>query len=672
MNKLFFAVLAIMLAAVLLARGQQSNPTKANPLVAKSVADTLMVHGRVTDKTGQGIPSVMVLAKDSKTSGLTDVNGNYRLILSKSSKTLVFSQIGYITIEKAIDKQHTINVTLKEDARQLNETVVVAYGTKRVLTGRVSGVAVTKRRANAPSKSGKYEAVPDLSGLEGGTGTEPAQNIVKNKVFTYVERIPVFRAPENRESYSKIQENSFHSARQEPLSTFSIDVDAASYANVRRFLNQGQRPPRDAVRIEEMVNYFTYDYPQSTGTEPFSVTTELAACPWNPQHQLVHIGLQGRKVETQNLPPANLVFLIDVSGSMMNADKLPLVQASLRLLVKELRPQDKVAMVVYAGAAGLVLPPTSGAQREKILGAIDQLQAGGSTAGGAGLRLAYRVAREQFQKGGNNRVILATDGDFNVGEQSNDAMEQLVTQERESGVFLTVLGVGEGNLQDSKMELLADKGNGNYAYLDNLDEAHRVLVRQFGGTLFTIAKDVKLQLEFNPARVQQYRLIGYENRTLAAEDFNNDRKDAGELGSGHTVTALYEVVPVGAPPVVDKLKYQPTATVTSGANSADVMTVKLRYKEPQGTTSRLLERSLRGTANPIDKASENLRFAAAVAQFGMLLRQSDYLGSATYANTINLASGARGKDPEGYRAELVRLVKMAEGLRPDAQVYGAR
>jgi len=348
------------------------------------------------------------------------------------------------------------------------------------------------------------------------------------------------------------------------------------------------------------------------------------------------------------------------------------VQASLRLLVKELRPQDKVAMVVYAGAAGLVLPPTSGVQKEKILGAIDQLQAGGSTAGGAGLRLAYRVAREQFQKGGNNRVILATDGDFNVGEQSNDAMEQLITQERESGVFLTVLGVGEGNLQDSKMELLADKGNGNYAYLDNLDEAHRVLVRQFGGTLFTIAKDVKLQLEFNPARVQQYRLIGYENRTLAAEDFNNDRKDAGELGSGHTVTALYEIVPVGAPPVVDKLKYQPTSAVASAPSSVDVMTVKLRYKEPQGTKSRLFERSLRGAASSIDKASENLRFAAAVAQFGMLLRQSDYLGSATYANTIDLANGARGKDPEGYRAELVRLVKMAEGLRPGAPVYGAR
>jgi len=670
MNKFFLAVLAIMLAAVLLARGQNLNSTKTKPLATKPVADTLTVHGRVTDKNGQGLPGATVVAKGTKTGTSTNLNGTYRLTVPKNSRTLVFSQIGYITVEKAIGKQRVINAVLAVSPGQLQEVVVTgeAATRKQSITGSVSTVVAGKVRANAPAKARKFEQVPpDLNGLEGAVGAAPMQELVESKGYIYA--LPT---PENREQYSKIQENGFHSAQQEPLSTFSIDVDAASYANVRRFLNQGQRPPRDAVRIEEMVNYFTYDYPQPTSTEPFSVTTELASCPWNPQHQLVHIGLQGRKVETKNLPAANLVFLIDVSGSMMDADKLPLVQASLRLLVKELRPQDKVAMVVYAGAAGLVLPPTSGAQREKILGAIDQLQAGGSTAGGAGLRLAYRMAREQFQKGGNNRVILATDGDFNVGEQSNDAMEQLITQERESGVFLTVLGVGQGNLQDSKMELLADKGNGNYAYLDNLDEAHRVLVRQFGGTLFTIAKDVKLQLEFNPTRVQQYRLIGYENRTLAAEDFNNDRKDAGELGSGHTVTALYEIVPVGAPPVVDKLKYQPTAGVASAPSSADVMTVKLRYKEPQGKTSRLLERSLRGAANPIERASENLRFAAAVAQFGMLLRQSDHLGSATYANTISLASGARGKDADGYRAELVRLLKMAEGLRPDAQVYGAR
>jgi Ca-activated chloride channel family protein len=329
--------------------------------------------------------------------------------------------------------------------------------------------------------------------------------------------------------------------------------------------------------------------------------------------------------------------------------------------------------VVYAGAAGLVLPPTAGNKRNEILRAIDDLRAGGSTAGGAGLRLAYQVARENFTKDGNNRVLLATDGDFNVGEQSDDAMEHLIEQERESGVFLTVLGVGQGNYQDKKMELLADKGNGNYAYLDNLDEARRVLVRQFGGTLFTLAKDVKLQVEFNPARVREYRLIGYENRTLAAEDFNNDRKDAGEMGAGHTVTALYEVVPVGAPATIDKLKYQPGSNLEKPAPaSADVMTVKLRYKEPQGSASRLFERTLRGPVVPLERASENIRFATAVAQFGMLLRESTHRGTATFASTAQLANEARGKDAEGYRAELVRLIKIADGLQPNTNGYGSR
>ncbi|QJX46723.1 VWA domain-containing protein [Hymenobacter taeanensis] len=469
-------------------------------------------------------------------------------------------------------------------------------------------------------------------------------------------------------------ENGFRNATKEPLSTFSIDVDAASYSNVRRFLQQGQLPPADAVRTEELINYFQYNYPQPdpAATEPFRVIMEQAQCPWNPEHQLVQVALQGRNVPTEKLPPANLVFLIDVSGSMQGDDRLGLVQQALRLLTKELRPQDKVAMVVYAGAAGTVLPPTSGAQRADILAAIGRLTAGGSTAGGAGLRLAYQVARQNFNKDGNNRVILCTDGDFNVGEQSDQAMERLITEERESGVFMTVLGVGQGNYQDKKMELLADKGNGNYAYLDNLDEARRVLVQQFGGTLFTIAKDVKLQVEFNPARVREYRLVGYENRLLAAEDFNNDRKDAGELGSGHTVTALYEVVPVGARATVDPLKYQSIAPTLAGAATAELLTVKLRYKQPQGSSSKLLELPLSGQARPLAEASENLRFAAAVAQFGMLLRQSDYRGSATWEATAALAKGARSFDPDGYRAELVRLIKLADDLRPSPAEIGAR
>jgi Ca-activated chloride channel family protein len=476
------------------------------------------------------------------------------------------------------------------------------------------------------------------------------------------------------DTYAHVKENGFFDPKKTPLSTFSLDVDNASYTNVRRFLNEGQLPPRDAVRVEEMLNYFRYDYPAppTSSPDPVRVSTELAACPWNPAHQLARIGIQARKVETATLPPANLVFLVDVSGSMDGPDRLPLVQASLKLLVRQLRPQDHVALVVYAGAAGLVLPPTPGSQPQVILEAIDRLQAGGSTAGGAGLRLAYSTAKQAFNKAGNNRVILATDGDFNVGESSDQALEQLIVDQRESGVFLTVLGCGRGNLRDARMETLADQGNGNYAYLDNLDEAGRVLVAQFGGTLFTVAQDVKLQVEFNPARVANYRLVGYENRLLEAEDFNNDRKDAGELGAGHTVTALYEIVPVGSSqPLIDNLKYQRPAPSAPSSATADVLTVKLRYKEPRGKTSQLLTQALAGAPTSIEKASADFRFAAAVAQFGLLLRQSEQRGTATWVATEQLASGARGTDADGYRAELVRLVRLAQGLSGSGAV-GAR
>ena len=627
MHKLLLLGAALLTAACSAAPAQ----TATMPPVSSTVADSLVLHGRVTDNQGQPIPGVTVLVKGTSIGASTAADGTYQLTVPKKSKTLVFTSIGYLRQEVKIGQALIINTVLAEDTQQLNETVVVAYGTMKRQT--LSGSVTVVRGINAaPSFSPRPPAESD-------------------------------------ETYAEIQENGYHDAHRDPLSTFSIDVDPASYANVRRFLNAGQLPPADAVRVEEMINYFHYDYPQPAVSEPFSVTTELAACPWNPQHQLVLVALQGRTVPTQNLPPANLVFLVDVSGSMGSADKLPLVQAGLRQLVGELRPQDRVALVAYAGAAGLVLPPTAGSERAKILAAIDDLSAGGSTAGGAGLRLAYRVARENFNPAGNNRVVLATDGDFNVGESSDRAMEQLIAQQRESGVFLTVLGVGRGNLQDKKMELLADQGNGNYAYLDNLPEARRVLVQQFGGTLFTIAKDVKLQLEFNPARVQQYRLVGYENRLLAAADFNNDRKDAGELGAGHTVTALYEVVPTGAPPVVDALKYQPTAAPAASADT-ELLTVKLRYKEPQGSTSRLLTRPLSGAARPLAQASENLRFAAAVAQFGMLLRRSDYRGTATYEGAARQAEAARGPDADGYRAEFIRLVRTAAGMKPEA--YGAR
>ncbi|MDU0369962.1 von Willebrand factor type A domain-containing protein [Hymenobacter endophyticus] len=603
------------------------------------------VQGRVLEKSnGQGLPGVTVLVKGTTVGVSTSHDGTYSISIPKGAGTLIFSAIGFTTQEVKLTGQSIINIALLPDAKVLSE-VVVTGGPIRIRGNR----SYEKRR----------DAKAVLSGQVAGVAVSPG--------YLYPQAVPA-----SGETYARVQENGFQQVAKEPLSTFSIDVDAASYSNVRRFLQQGQLPPADAVRVEEMLNYFQYDYPQpaTSAPEPFRVITEQAQCPWNPAHQLVQVALQARKVATEKLPPANLVFLVDVSGSMQGDDRLGLVQQSLRLLTKELRPQDKVALVVYAGAAGTVLPPTAGSERATILQAIDNLAAGGSTAGGAGLRLAYQVARQHFNKEGNNRVILCTDGDFNVGEQSDDAMERLIVQERESGVFLTVLGVGQGNYQDKKMELLADKGNGNYAYLDNLDEARRVLVQQFGGTLFTLAKDVKLQVEFNPQRVREYRLVGYENRLLAAEDFNNDRKDAGELGAGHTVTALYEVVPVGAPGAVDALKYQSTKPATAAPESAELLTVKFRYKEPQGQTSRVLTVPLAGAARPIAEASENLRFAAAVAQFGMLLRQSDYRGSATYETTTRLAEGARRFDPDGYRAELVRLVKLAEGLRPEA--YGAR
>jgi Ca-activated chloride channel family protein len=398
------------------------------------------------------------------------------------------------------------------------------------------------------------------------------------------------------------------------------------------------------------------------------VNTELASCPWNEKHQLVHIGLQGKKIPTDNLPASNLVFLIDVSGSMQDANKLPLLKSAFKMLVEEMREQDRVAIVVYAGAAGLVLPSTPGSEKEKIIQALERLSAGGSTAGGAGIKLAYEVALKNFKKDGNNRIILATDGDFNVGASSNEDMERLIEKKRDEGVFLTVVGFGMGNYKDDKMEILADKGNGNYAYIDNMQEARKVFVNEFGGTLFTIAKDVKLQIEFNPAKVQAYRLIGYENRRLRDEDFNNDKKDAGELGSGHTVTALYEIIPVGVKSdfaqTVDPLKYQKSEEVAPliAFNSREVLTLKLRYKKPDGDKSKLITTTLLARDKDWEGTSENFRWSAAVAEFGMLLRESKYSQDADIASVIELAKGAMGEDEEGYRREFMRLVASSEFL----------
>ena len=469
----------------------------------------------------------------------------------------------------------------------------------------------------------------------------------------------------NTEQYGHIVENPFLDARRVPLSTFSIDVDTASYSNTRRFLNDGQLPPKDAVRVEELINYFPYDYPQPVGDAPFSVTTEVAQCPWNSAHRLLHIGLQGRRLDRAQMPPANLVFLLDVSGSMQEPNKLPLVKSAMRTLTEQLTARDRVAMVVYAGNSGLVLDSTAGDRKGEILAAINGLEAGGSTNGGAGIQLAYKVAADHFIQGGLNRVILATDGDFNVGVTSEGELVRLIEAKRQTGVFLSVLGFGTGNYKDATMEQLADKGNGNYAYIDTAAEARKVLGQQLGGTLATIAKDVKLQLEFNPARAAAYRLIGYENRLLRDEDFNDDTKDAGEIGAGHTVTALYEVVPAGQKwtnPGVDPLKYQATPRDTARATSDELLTIKLRYKEPAADESKLLSVGVADAGGAFTQASANFRFAASVAAFGLLLRESQYKGAANFDNVAWLARTATGQDPQGYRAEFVHLVETAQQL----------
>jgi Ca-activated chloride channel family protein len=479
------------------------------------------------------------------------------------------------------------------------------------------------------------------------------------------------------EGYQAITDNPFRPSDQEPLSTFSIDVDTASYANVRRYLSQmGQLPPADAVRIEELLNSFSYadEPPPVDGRDPFGVHLELGPAPWAPRHRLLRIGLKGKEIPPAERPDVNLVFLVDVSGSMQDANKLPLVKEALGLLVEELGARDTVSIVVYAGSSGLVLPPTRGDDRRTLLDAIERLEAGGSTNGGEGIQLAYRLARERFVRGAANRVILMTDGDFNVGQTDHGSLEQLITEEARSGVFLTVLGFGMGNLQDDTLELLADKGNGSYGYIDNRAEARRLLVEQLSGTLVTIAKDVKIQVEFNPRAVAYWRQIGYENRALAARDFNDDRKDAGEIGAGHSVTALYELVPVGEPldaPGIDPLRYGASApdpgrgtfdSRSSGRPADELLYLKLRYKEPDGETSRLLETPVRDEGRRLEATSPDFRFAAAVAAFGMLLRQSPYRGASDWAMVERLGEQGLGRDPGGYRQGFLDLVAAARRL----------
>lgn len=450
-----------------------------------------------------------------------------------------------------------------------------------------------------------------------------------------------------KNEYKQFAENIFKAVANEPLSTFSIDVDAASYGTIRRYINEGQMPPADAVRIEELINYFTYNNEQPDGSDPVKITTEIGTCPWNKENRLVRIGLKAKEIPSKNLPASNLVFLIDVSGSMYGADRLGLVKSSLKLLINNLREKDRVAIVVYAGDAGVVLPSTSGCNKQKIREALDELTAGGSTAGGAGIQLAYDIARNNFIREGNNRVILCTDGDFNVGISSSEGLERLVEKERKSGVFLTVLGYGMGNYKDNKMQVLAEKGNGNHAYIDNLQEANKILVQEFGGTMYAVAKDVKLQIAFNPDQIKEYRLVGYESRMLNNEDFNNDTKDAGEMGAGHTVTAFYEIKPNTAPRSMQ-------------AAEPELLTVRLRYKAPDSNTSQLLETTLKAEDN--NKLSPDFHFASAVAMFGQILRNSEYKGTASYNQVISLAQSGLVNDRQGYKREFIRLVETVKGL----------
>ncbi|MFJ1427410.1 von Willebrand factor type A domain-containing protein [Capnocytophaga canimorsus] len=574
------------------------------------------LSGIVTDESKTPLVGAFVIVKGTTKGTQTDFEGKY-LIRVKPNDVLIFSYIGFESQEITIKKQKTLNVVLKEDQQILQDVVIVGYGN--------------------PNKS--YKAGTTIRGIA-----------------SYQER----------ETYKNIQENKFKKTTTDPISTFSADVDRASYSNIRRMINNGSLPDRDAVRIEEMINYFDYDYPQpdANSKTPFKVTTELSEAPWNSKNYLLQVGVQAQKINLEKTPPSNIVFLIDVSGSMDYPNKLPLLKSSFKLLLNSLKPTDKVAIVVYAGRSGLVLPSTSAKEKAKIEAALDNLNAGGSTAGGEGLKLAYKVARENFIPSGNNRIILATDGDFNVGINNYGDLQRLVEEERKSGIYISVLGFGMGNYRDDMTETIANKGNGNYAYIDNIMEAKKVLVNEFGGTFYTVAKDVKFQLEFNPKHVKEYRLVGYENRMLNTEDFEDDQKDAGEVGSGHTVTVFYEIVPTKGKNE-NTLRYQKQELNEKGKKGNEIAFLKIRYKNPDSKTNKSIE-----VSQPIDfqlkellKTSDNFRFAAAVAEFGMLLRNSEFKANSSYEQVINLAQNALADDKEGYRKEFIRLVESAKLLK---------
>ncbi|MDA0196527.1 MAG: von Willebrand factor type A domain-containing protein [Bacteroidetes bacterium] len=602
------------------------------------------ITGKVVNATNNTpINGVNVVMKGSIQGTTTNVNGEYALDVISEKSVLIFSSLGYQTKEIRVGKRRQIDVSLNSDKPELADAETIMFEEMEMSMDLM---------ASPPSNSKSSSRVMGAGGQHQlmSTGAIYRSDNTANL---------------NTEEYDFIKETGFREATKNPLSTFSIDVDAASYSNLRRVINNGGQPSPDMVRIEELVNYFTYDYKNPEGEHPFSIATEVSQAPWNEKHQLVHIGLQGKKLDYENLKASNLVFLIDVSGSMSDVNKLPLLKSSMKLLVNELGPRDRIAIVAYAGAAGLVLPSTPASEKATIIAALDRLNSGGSTAGGAGIKLAYKVALENLIEDGNNRVILATDGDFNVGASSTSDMVRLIEEKRKSNIYLTITGFGMGNYKDGRMEQISNAGNGNYFYIDNIKEARKVFVTEMRANLFTIAKDVKIQVEFNPAHVQAYRLIGYENRMLNAEDFNDDKKDAGELGAGHTVTALYEIIPTSIQSSflknIDALKYQQN-DIRKISNSNDLLTVKFRYKKPKEENSKLITQVLQNVATDINETSNDFRWAAAVAEYGQLLRDSEFKGQASYGQVLTLAIGAKGNDTEGYRAEFIDMVRSSQLL----------
>lgn len=624
------------------------------------------LKGKVTDSmTGEAIlfGSVTLYKNDVLITGTeTDLDGNYFFSnLDPGTYDIEASYIGYTSsrvkgvIIKA-GKSNEVNLSLSEGVA-FDEIVIVGYEVPLIDFNDMSqGTIVRSERINNTS-------IKDMANTTVGKKRVSNKTSNSNVIKSQKQIVPKSRTPWNTKDYCEINENKFHLPNEQPLSTFSIDVDRAAYSNVRRYLNNGSLPPADAVRIEEMINYFDYEYAQPQDEKPFAVQSTLMPCPWNKKNQVLHMSIQGKKISDDNLPPSNIVFLVDVSGSMSYPNKLGLLKSSLKLLTQNLRAKDRVAMVVYASNAGLVLPSTAGSNKATILEALDKLQAGGSTAGGAGIQLAYKVAKDNFIADGNNRVILATDGDFNVGVSSDTELVKLIESKRDDGIFLSVLGYGMNNYRDNKMQELADNGNGNHAYIDNIQEARKVLINEFGGTLHTIAKDVKIQIEFNPLVVAGYRLIGYENRMLAKEDFNNDTKDAGELGAGHVVTAMYEIIPSGVESTylssVDPLKYQKEKS-TPESTSDEMATIKLRYKKPNGSVSKKIQLTVKNILSK--NVSRDVGFAMCVAEFGQLLRNSKYKSASSYDRVIQNSKEYKGEDEFGYRSEFISLVQNARDL----------